>query len=435
MKQGIYIKTFGCQMNGYDSERILESVYKTHNQVSSPELADVIVFNTCNIREKASEKLYSEIGKIAEFKKYRKNLKLVVAGCVAQAEGRAMIMRQPNIDVIIGPQMYHSFSQILEKSKREKQIRLDFENKEKFKKLGTKRIFSNLTSFLTIQEGCDKFCSFCVVPYTRGIEYSRNLDEIIKEASALVEKGCKEIILLGQNVNAYHGKDNYGKEMNLARLIKELEKQEGLERISYTTSHPRDMNEELIELHGNSDKLNPYLHLPVQSGSNKVLKMMNRKYSVESYKIILDKVRKRCPDIAISSDFIVGFPGETDDDFKQTIKLILDTEFAQAYSFKYSPRPGTSAARLKNFVPKDISDERLYVLQDLLNKQQKKFNEKFLNKELDILYKGKGKKQMQIRGTTKWMQAVNFQQGSDQKDFMKVRIIEAFSNSLRGELI
>ena len=218
-------------------------------------------------------------------------------------------------------------------------------------------------------------------------------------------------------------------------MLLELENYSGLERIRYTTSHPRDMNEELIELHGNSDKLNPYLHLPVQSGSNKVLKMMNRKYSVESYKIILDKVRKRCPDIAISSDFIVGFPGETDDDFKQTIKLILDTEFAQAYSFKYSPRPGTSAARLKNFVPKDISDERLYVLQDLLNKQQKKFNEKFLNKELDILYKGKGKKQMQIRGTTKWMQAVNFQQGSDQKDFMKVRIIEAFSNSLRGELI
>ena len=422
-------------MNGYDSDRILESVYKTHNQVHSPELADVIVFNTCHIREKAAEKLYSEIGKIAELKKYRKDLKLVVAGCVAQAEGRAMIMRQPNIDVIIGPQMYHSFSLILEKSKKEKQIRLDFENNKKFKNLGTKRIFSTLTSFLTIQEGCDKFCSFCVVPYTRGIEYSRSLNEIIKEAEALVEKGCKEIILLGQNVNAYHGKDYSGKEINLAGLIIELEKLRGLQRISYTTSHPRDMNEELIELHGDCNKLNPYLHLPVQSGSNKVLKMMNRKYSVDSYKMIIDKIRQKCPDIAISSDFIVGFPEETQDDFEQTIKLIKDIEFAQAYSFKYSPRPGTSAARLKDFVPKNVCDERLHLLQDLLNKQQKKFNEKFLNKELEILYKGKGKKQMQIRGTTKWMQAVNFQQSGGLKDFMQVKIVEALSNSLRGELI
>ena len=422
-------------MNGYDSERIAESVYKTHKEVNSPELADVIVFNTCHIREKAAEKLYSEIGKIAELKKSKKNLKLVVAGCVAQAEGKAMIMRQPNIDVIIGPQMYHSFSKILENSTKEKQIKLDFENKNKFKKLGTNRIFSNLSSFLTVQEGCDKFCHFCVVPFTRGIEYSRSLNEVVEEASILVEKGCKEVILLGQNVNAYHGKNFEGKETNLAKLIKELEKIEGLERISYTTSHPRDMDEELIELHGYSNKLNPYLHLPVQSGSNKILKMMNRKYTVESYKVILEKIRKKCPDIAISSDFIVGFPGETESDFKETIKLINDIEFAQAYSFKYSPRPGTSAARLENFLPQKVSDERLYQLQALLAIQHKKYNSKFLNKEVEVFYKGKGKKEMQSRGTSKWMQVVNFKQTSELKEVMKVRIVEAYSNSLKGDLI
>ena len=422
-------------MNGYDSERIVESVFKTHKEVNSPELADVIVFNTCHIREKAAEKLYSEIGKIAELKKSKKNLKLVVAGCVAQAEGKAMIMRQPNIDAIIGPQMYHNFAKILDNDTKEKQIKLDFENKNKFNKLGSNRIFSNLSSFLTVQEGCDKFCSFCVVPFTRGIEYSRSLNEILEEARILVEKGCKEVILLGQNVNAYHGKNFEGNETNLAKLIKELEKIPGLERISYTTSHPRDMDEELIELHGCSNKLNPYLHLPVQSGSNKILNMMNRKYTIENYKLILEKIRKKCPDIAISSDFIIGFPGETEKDFNETIKLINDIEFAQAYSFKYSPRPGTSAARLEDIVPQKVSDERLYQLQELLATQQQKYNSKFLNKELEVFYKGKGKKEMQSRGTSKWMQVVNFKQTSELKEVMKVRIVEAYSNSLKGDLI
>ena len=422
-------------MNSYDSDRILESVSKTHKKVNNPEDADVIVFNTCHIREKAAEKIYSEVGKIAELKEQNQGLKLVVAGCVAQAEGKAMRMRQPKIDLVIGPQMYHDFSLMLKENKYIENTMLDFNNEDKFAKLGNKRTSANLSSFLTIQEGCNKFCSFCVVPYTRGAEFSRSVSDLIEETKELAEKGCREIILLGQNVNAYHGLDERGKETSLAELILEIEKIEEIERISYTTSHPRDMSEDLIELHGYSKKLNPYLHLPVQSGSDKILKNMNRKYTAKEYVKIIERIRKFCPNIALSSDFIIGYPGETEEDFKRTVDLIKEVNFAQAYSFKYSSRPGTKAARFKDIIEVEVANRRLYEVQDLLNSQQKNYNNKFLNTFQEVLFKGRAKLQGQVRGTTKWMQTINFKEKKPFYNKAKVKIIKTMANSLLGEIL
>ncbi len=421
-------------MNNYDSDRLLESVNDTYRQVYMPEDADIIVFNTCHIREKAAEKIYSEVGKIKDLKKANKKLKLVITGCVAQAEGKAMIRRQPLIDAVLGPQMYHRFPSIIKKIKNNKIVELEFENDKKFEKLKEKRIISSKSSFVTIQEGCDKFCSFCVVPYTRGSEYSRNLIDIKNEVIDLVEKGTREIILLGQNVNAYHGSNIADKEINLAKLIKNLEKIDGLERISYTTSHPIDMDDELIELHGASTKLNPYLHLPVQSGSNKILKAMNRKYTVEDYYKIIDRVRSNCTNIAISSDFIIGYPGETKEDFKSTLNLVKEINFSQSYSFIYSSRPGTKSSRLDNLISREENKARLAELQELLNIQQKKFNSSFISKNLNVLVKGKGKIENQYRGTTKWMQTVNFKAKRLTNDFVKVNIKKVNNNSLLGEI-
>ncbi len=435
VKDKIYIKTFGCQMNNYDSDRLLESLSDTHKKVINPEEADIIVLNTCHIREKAAEKIYSEVGKIKLLKKNNDKLKLIITGCVAQAEGKAMIKRQPIIDAVVGPQMYHKFPDILKKKNSKRVIKLDFEHDKKFNELRGKRIIANVSSFVTIQEGCDKFCSFCVVPFTRGSEISRKEEDIIKEVSMLVSLGSKEIILLGQNVNAYHGINSKNQEINLASLIISLESIKGLERISYTTSHPKDMNIDLINLHGISQKLNPYLHLPVQSGSNKILKSMNRKYTSEQYLKIIENLRRKNPNIAISSDFIVGFPGETKNDFAQTIKLVKEVEFAQAYSFKYSRRPGTKSSRMDN---KEIilneKNERLLELQELLNKHQKKFNNNFINKEVRVLIKGKGKKINQYRGTTKWMQVVNFESKKTVNSFENVKITKSSNNSLLGEV-
>ncbi len=421
-------------MNSYDSNRILESVSDTHKKVVNPEEADVIVFNTCHIREKAAEKIYSEVGKIAELKKNNKNLKLVVAGCVAQAEGKVMRMRQPNIDLVIGPQMYHDFPILLNSEKEKSKLVLDFNNEEKFSRLGTKRSSASLSSFLTIQEGCNKFCSFCVVPFTRGAEYSRSVLDLVSETKQLVLRGCKELILLGQNVNAYHGQDINGKEVSLAQLIIELEKIPGVERISYTTSHPKDMAQDLIELHGYSKKLNPYLHLPVQSGSDRILKNMNRKYDTKRYMEIIEEVRKHCPDIALSSDFIVGYPGETNEDFRKTIDLIKAVGFSQAYSFKYSSRPGTKASRIENNIDLEEANNRLYEMQDLLNEQQKSFNSKFINSTQEVFFKGRGKKEGQIRASTRWMQTVNFYEKTSFIDKGNVKIIKAKGNSLLGEM-
>ena len=423
-------------MNSYDSERLLESVQGTHKQVNSPESADVIVFNTCHIREKAAEKIYSELGKIKEIKKNNSNAKLIITGCVAQAEGRAMISRQPIIDAVIGPQMYYKFNKVIEEVKNKRVLELDFNSQDKFKSLKKKRLTFNRSAFVTIQEGCDKFCSFCVVPFTRGSETSRKSYHIFNEVDHLVDNGCKEVVLLGQNVNAYHGVDRYNNEVNLAKLIISLEKIKGLKRISYTTSHPIDMNEALIELHGYSKKLNPYLHLPVQSGSDKILKLMNRKYTKESYLKLIDRLRNQCSDIALSSDFIVGYPDETKRDFQDTLNLIKEVNFAQAYSFKYSSRVGTKSARNNvDNVSNEEKNDRLQELQELLNSQQKKFNTNFIAKKVEVLIKGKGKKINQYRGTTKWMQVVNFELSKEPKSIENVKIIKVSNNSLLGEVL
>ena len=421
-------------MNSYDSDRLLESVRGTHKQVKSPEKADIIVFNTCHIREKAAEKIYSELGKIKEIKKNNIDAKLIITGCVAQAEGKAMISRQPIIDAVIGPQMYHKFNKVIEEVKNKKVFELDFDSKDKFKSLKKKRLTFSTSAFVTIQEGCDKFCSFCVVPFTRGAEASRKSYHIFEEVNHLVENGCKEVVLLGQNVNAYHGVDKHSNELNLAKLIISLEKIKDLKRISYTTSHPIDMNEELIELHGYSEKLNPYLHLPVQSGSDKILKLMNRKYTKKSYLQIIDKLRNKCSGIALSSDFIVGYPDETRRDFQDTLDLVKEVNFAQAYSFKYSSRIGTKSARSNlNNISNEEKNDRLQELQELLNSQQKKFNSNFVSKKVEVLVKGKGKKINQYRGTTKWMQVVNFELSKEAKSIENVKIIKASNNSLLGE--
>ena len=421
-------------MNSYDSDRILESVEKTHSKVNDLEKADVIVFNTCHIREKAAEKLYSEIGKIADLKNKKKSLKLIVTGCVAQAEGKAVIKRQPIVDAVVGPQMYHEIPEIIKEKGNTKHLKLDFENNKKFLYLGNNRVRAKLSSFVTIQEGCDKFCSFCVVPFTRGSEFSRSVEDIKKEIYVLGEKGCVEVILLGQNVNAYHGINALKQESNLCDLIEEIEKFKNIKRISYTTSHPRDMTNSLIELHGKSSKLNPYLHLPVQSGSDKILKNMNRKYTAKEYIEIIELLRKRRPDIALSSDFIVGFPGETKSDFRQTINLVKEVGFAQAYSFKYSKRTGTKAVRMNDLVSDQEASDRLQELQQILGLQQKTFNKKFINKNVEVIVKGKGKKNDQYRGTTKWMQSVNFNIAGEIKSEYNLKILNASQSSLLGEV-
>ncbi len=423
-------------MNVYDSERMLETVSKTHNLVKSPNDADAILLNTCHIREKAAEKVYSEIGMFSDLKRKNKKLKVIVAGCVAQAEGNAMLQRQPLIDSIIGPQMYQHLPDILLDKSKKRNILLDFNEQEKFSKLGAKRHISSISSFITIQEGCDKFCSFCVVPFTRGAEYSRSVQEIVNEAESLCQKGCKEIILLGQNVNAYHGINKNNKQINLAGLIKELVKIKKLERITYTTSHPRDMNDDLIDLHEDSEKLNPYLHLPVQSGSDDILKNMNRKYTSKQYLEIIDKLRKKVPNIALSSDFIVGFPGENKKDFQDTLNLVKEVKFAQSYSFKYSRRIGTKANRINCMLTEEEKNERLQVLQMVLNKQKHNYNKTFLGKRIEVFIKGKGKKDNQYKGTTKWMQSTIFESKKHlETNKVKLKIKSAMDNCLLGDLI
>ena len=330
--------------------------------------------------------------------------------------------------------MYHEIPEIIKEKGNTKHLKLDFENNKKFLYLGNNRVRAKLSSFVTIQEGCDKFCSFCVVPFTRGSEFSRSVEDIKKEIYVLGEKGCVEVILLGQNVNAYHGINALKQESNLCDLIEEIEKFKNIKRISYTTSHPRDMTNSLIELHGKSSKLNPYLHLPVQSGSDKILKNMNRKYTAKEYIEIIELLRKRRPDIALSSDFIVGFPGETKSDFRQTINLVKEVGFAQAYSFKYSKRTGTKAVRMNDLVSDQEASDRLQELQQILGLQQKTFNKKFINKNVEVIVKGKGKKNDQYRGTTKWMQSVNFNIAGEIKSEYNLKILNASQSSLLGEV-
>ena len=438
----IYIKSYGCQMNVYDSERMYE-LMKPHGYKISQnyEESDLIILNTCHIREKAAEKIYSELGRIAPFKKKSnikgKQLNIVVAGCVAQAEGKEIIRRQPIVDIVVGPQTYHRLPEILNRlsNKQRKIVDTEFPVENKFDELKKIRINKNAVAFLSIQEGCDKFCSFCVVPYTRGAEYSRPVLDIISEAKNLIQQGAKEICLLGQNVNAYHGLYK-NRSMSLSELIMEIANLSGVKRIRYMTSHPADMSEDLIVAHGKVDILLPYLHLPVQSGDNNVLEFMNRKYTVESYIKIINKLRNVREDMAFSSDFIVGFPGETKDAFNNTLNLVKEVNYCQAYSFKYSRRPGTPGSVLKGQVAENIKDERLSELQNILNEQQLSFNNRFIGKSFDVLLERIGKKDNQLVGKSPYMQAVhvktkNYKIG----DIVKINILRADKNSLEGKCI
>ena len=398
----IYIKSYGCQMNVYDSNRMkdifLKKGYELTNDISK---ANLTILNTCHIREKAVEKVYSDIGRIRKVKKTNEDMKLVVAGCVAQAEGVEIKKRSPIVDFVVGPQAYHKLPEMIDNF--EKPINSEFLQNEKFKNLIYNS--SKLSSeFLSIQEGCDKFCSFCVVPYTRGPEFSRPVDEIINEAKKYVSNGIKEIILLGQNVNAYHGPGSDGKSKDLSYLINKISEIDEVKRIRYMTSHPLDMKNSLIEAHSTNTKLMPFLHLPIQSGSDEILKKMNRKHTVNDYLKIVDKIRNARPDIAMSSDFIVGFPDETDKDFENTMNFINKVNFVIAYSFIYSPRPGTPAQHKDN-ISHAIKKARLSALQSLLTEQQIKYNKSFINRDMEVLFEKKGRHENQFIGRTIYNQS------------------------------
>ncbi len=429
----LYIKTYGCQMNVYDSERMGDAITSTgYDLVDKPDDADMILLNTCHIREKAAEKIYSELGRYRKFKDAKPDLKIGVAGCVAQAEGEEIIHRQPMVDLVVGPQAYHRLPEMLAKvDKGQRAIDTDFPLEDKFDHLprGPKARRAP-SAFLTVQEGCDKFCAFCVVPYTRGSEVSRPAEKLLIEARDLVERGVAEINLLGQNVNAYLADD-----WTLAKLIREMAKIDGLERIRFTTSHPADMDDDLIKAHGDVEKLMPYLHLPVQSGSDKILKRMNRKHTAADYLKILDKIRAVRPDIALSGDFIVGFPEETEDDFQATLALCEQVRYAMAYSFKYSPRPGTPAAN-RATVADDLASERLQRLQKLLTTHQMDFQQSMVGKTLPVLLEKPARDPGQLVGKSPYLQAVHCQ--ADKSligKIVQIKVTRSERNSLVGDLI
>ncbi len=432
-KKKLFIKTYGCQMNVYDSERMAEALGgEGYEQVDAPEGADMILLNTCHIREKAAEKIYSELGRYKPLKEANPDLKIGVAGCVAQAEGAEIMHRQPMVDLVVGPQTYHRLPALMKQVEAgEKALDTDFPEEDKFDHLPDRPKPKRAPSaFLTVQEGCDKFCAFCVVPYTRGAEVSRPPERIIREAQGLVERGVREINLLGQNVNAYHN-DGWG----LTRLIWALNDIDGLERIRFTTSHPNDMADDLIAAHGECEKLMPYLHLPVQSGSDKVLKGMNRQHTAEHYIRLIERFRAARPDILISGDFIVGFPGEEDADFEATMDLIREVNYGQAYSFKYSARPGTPAAE-RAFVDADVANDRLQRLQALLTTQQRTLQEAMVGQEVKVLFEKKGRLAGQMIGKSQHLHAVHaVAKDVEIGEIRRVRIINSETNSLGGELV
>jgi tRNA-2-methylthio-N6-dimethylallyladenosine synthase len=444
MAKKLFIKTYGCQMNVYDSLRMQDLLEPFgYKQTEELDQADMVILNTCHIREKASEKTYSELGRIKQLKDRKKrqncsDMIIVVAGCVGQAEGEEIFARAPYVDIVVGPQSYHTLPEMIAKLARKEKhlIELDFVEEAKFDKLPEQMSNQGASAFVSVQEGCDKFCTFCVVPYTRGAEFSRPLEQVYREVLAAVAGGSKEVNLLGQNVNAYHGKTDKGIVCSLAGLIRHIARIPNLERIRYTTSHPLDMTEDLISLHGSESKLMPFLHLPVQSGSNKILKAMNRKHSREDYFEIIAKLRAAQPDITLSSDFIVGFPGETEEDFADTLDLVKKIGFAQCYSFKYSSRPGTPAST-KEQVAEHIKAERLFILQQEISKQQLEFNQNCIGKIMPVLFEKEGKLTDQIIGKTPYMQSVyilNLNKNMMGK-IVNVRIITASSASLSGEVV
>lgn len=430
----LFIKTYGCQMNVYDSERMAEAMGGVgYVETKDPQDADMILLNTCHIREKAAEKIYSELGRLKPLKELNPDLKIGVAGCVAQAEGAEIMKRQSAVDLVVGPQSYHRLPEMEAKIRKGgKAIDTDFPEEDKFEKLKARpKAKRGPTAFLTVQEGCDKFCAFCVVPYTRGAEVSRPVDRILTEARDLVERGVREITLLGQNVNAYHGHGDTG-DHTLAQLIWALDKIDGLERIRFTTSHPNDMSDDLIEAHGTCAKLMPYLHLPVQSGSDKILKRMNRSHTRDSYLRLIEKIRDARPDILFSGDFIVGFPEETDADFRDTVDLIKEVNYGQAFSFKYSTRPGTPAAE-RALVDDDVANDRLQQLQRLISQQQYAGQDAMIGRTVGVLFEKPGRQAGQMMGKSDHLHAVHVENCTAKPgDLLQVRIIGTKTNSLSG---
>ncbi len=433
----LYIRTYGCQMNVYDSERMAEAMGSAgYTQAATPEEADMILLNTCHIREKAAEKVYSELGRFKPLKEANPDLKIGVAGCVAQAEGEEIMRRQPLVDMVVGPQSYHRLPQMEARARQGgKALDTDFPEDDKFDTLRTRpKAKRGPTAFLTVQEGCDKFCAFCVVPYTRGAEVSRPAPRVLEEARDLVERGVREITLLGQNVNAYHGAGPDGADWSLARLIWALNDIDGLERIRFTTSHPNDMTDDLIAAHGTCDKLMPYLHLPVQSGSDRILKRMNRKHTAESYLRLIERIRAARPDILLSGDFIVGFPEETEADFQATLDLIEEVNYGYAFSFKYSTRPGTPAAERAQ-LDEDVKSDRLQRLQALLTRQQRAAQDAMVGRQVKVLFEKPGREPGQMVGKSDYLHAVHVADtGIAAGQIAPVEILESGPNSLAGRL-
>lgn len=430
----LFIKTYGCQMNVYDSSRMAEAMGEdgyvlTENQAE----ADMVLLNTCHIREKAAEKLYSDLGRLKPLKADKPDLKIAVAGCVAQAEGEEIVNRMPLVDLVVGPQSYHHLPAMARGEGP--RVLTEFPPEDKFDHLPQNRATRRApAAFLTVQEGCDKFCAFCVVPYTRGAEVSRPVDRILTEARDLVSRGVREITLLGQNVNGWHGA-GAGGEWHFGRLIRAIAEIDGLDRIRYTTSHPNDMMDDLIEAHGSEPKLMPYLHLPVQSGSDRVLKAMNRKHTAADYLRLIERIRAARPDIILTSDFIAGFPGETDQDHADTLRLIEDVGYGMAFSFKYSPRPGTPAAG-RECVPDDVADARLQEMQALLTRQQKAVQESMVGRRVKVLFEKTGREAGQMIGKSDYLHSV-FVASSDVQvgDLREVEITHSATNSLGGRLV
>jgi len=441
----LFVKSYGCQMNVYDSARMVD-VLAPHGYIRVDDVddADLLILNTCHIREKAAEKVYSELGRLRHMKRNNGSpgTVIAVAGCVAQAEREELIRRAPHVDIVVGPQAYHRLPELIARAAGPERhvVDTDFPVEPKFDHLPVEAEPRGPSTFVTVQEGCDKFCTFCVVPYTRGAEYSRPAADVIAEIRRLVEAGAREITLLGQNVNAYHGEAPGGGEWRLGRLIRALAEIDHLERIRYTTSHPRDMDADLIAVHGEVPQLMPFLHLPVQSGSDRVLATMNRGHRAADYLEIVDRLRRARPDIALSCDFIVGHPGETDDDFEQTLALVREVGFAQAYSFKYSCRPGTPASVQPGQVPESVKAERLSKLQSLLSAQQMTFNRRFEGKAVEVLFDRSGSRPDQIAGRSPHMQAVHVSCDAAEEAARRmgtiadVMIVGAYANSLAGQL-
>ena len=437
----LFIKTYGCQMNAYDSARMADLLAPLgYAPTAKADGADMVILNTCHIREKATEKVYSELGRLKALKREKPGMLVAVAGCTAQAEGAEIVARAPVVDLVVGPQSYHRLPEMIARAARQAGhvLETDFPALEKFDVIAGTEALSDtgISAFLTVQEGCDKFCTFCVVPYTRGPEHSRSPERIIAEARRLAARGAREIVLLGQNVNAYRGVGEDGKSWNLARLIEAIAQIASVSRIRYTTSHPRDMDDDLIAAHGAIEKLMPMLHLPVQSGSDSVLAAMNRQHTAEDYLRLIEKLRGSRPDIAFSSDFIVGFPGESDGDFEATMALVRNVKFAQCFSFKYSPRPGTPAAAAKKLVAEPVKTARLLALQALLLEQQDDANRAAIGKTMTVLFEKPGREKGQLVGRTPYLQPVHVQGGREWIGrIAAVKITALTANSLHGALL